>query len=186
MRPAFGLVIGTLVIAMIVLQAPLEGQPPPRRGASGENESIGFSLWPFGQDDDASTGATNSSAQQSADDDGGSWLFRSPLANVTMPEVRLPHYQIFPGLRGDPQKPLRERLAAPLHVFSDGAHFFATNTRRAWDMTRDMIRMPESDRPRLASRDRTPLWKRMLGQTEEEPAGPRTVVEWMAQDRLDP
>lgn len=59
-------------------------------------------------------------------------------------------------------------------------------TRNAWRKTVDFVTPGESSAaPAVASDTRPSLWRRMWG-AEEHDEGPRTVTEWMAQDRLDP
>lgn len=109
-----------------------------------------------------------------------SWMIRSPFARVSwpriqLPEVHLPRPRLWPqkaevddvrnawvGQEDEPARP------SPLQAAKQGAHRVAESTRSAWRKTVDFL---------------TPD---MFAAEEPPPAGPRTVTEWMAQDRLDP
>jgi hypothetical protein len=83
----------------------------------------------------------------------------------------------------DPAKP------SPLQAARNGARRVADGTRAAWHKTVDVLTPGESTAASsdLARSDaQLPFWKRMFAADEPEPQGPRTVAEWMAQDRLDP
>ena len=73
---------------------------------------------------------------------------------------------------------------------SGGARHVGQRTRAAWGKTVDAITpggSSDSTSSRVARReDRPPLWKRMFGSEEQQPEGPQTVTEWMAQERVDP
>jgi hypothetical protein len=134
------------------------------------------------------------------------WMIQSPLANVTwprihMPEVslprpRLPRPQLWPrqaqvedtrnawvGKSLDPERP------TPLEAARTGARRVADSTRTAWHKTVDVLTPGEpaaNDAFLARSEPRPPLWRRLFGAEEPQSQGPRTVTEWMAQDRLDP
>jgi hypothetical protein len=133
-------------------------------------------------------------------------MIQSPLANITwprihMPEVslprpRLPRPQLWPrqsqveetrnawvGKSLDPERP------TPLEAARTGARRVADSTRTAWHKTVDVLTPGEpaaNDAFLARSEPRPPLWRRLFGAEEPQPQGPRTVTEWMAQDRLDP
>lgn len=120
----------------------------------------------------------------------------------TMPELSLPKPrmpQLWPqkpevddtrnawaGQSANPQRP------SPLQAMRDGAKRVGNSTKSAWRKTVDTLTPGDSaahtSPPQVASRDvKPPFWKRMF--TAEEPPppqGPRTVSEWVAQERLDP
>jgi hypothetical protein len=83
----------------------------------------------------------------------------------------------------EPERP------SPLQAARNGARRVADSTRSAWHKTVDILTPgePVPDSSSFALSDpKPPLWRRMFGAKEPEPQGPRTVTEWMAQDRLDP
>jgi hypothetical protein len=83
----------------------------------------------------------------------------------------------------DPDRP------SPLQAVKQGAQRVGDSTRRAWHKTVDVLTPGASSTPtssRIARRqNKPPLWKRMFA-SEEPQEGPRTITEWMAQERLDP
>ena len=86
----------------------------------------------------------------------------------------------------EPPKP------SPMKPLTDGAHKFSASTKSAWHKTVDALTpgepdaRPKATSPRIAKREvQPPFWKRMFG-TSSEPQQPKTVPEWMAQQRLDP
>jgi hypothetical protein len=134
------------------------------------------------------------------------WMIQSPLANVTwprihMPEVslpkpRLPRPQLWPqkaevddARNAWVAKSLDPERTSPLQAARQGARRVADSTRSAWHKTVDVL-TPGEPVAASASFDqaapRPPLWKRMFATEEPQQQGPRTVTEWMAQDRLDP
>jgi len=135
------------------------------------------------------------------------WMLQSPLARVSwprihMPEVsiprpRLPRPQFWPKraevddarnawMQNNPQP----NRPSPLQAVKEGAHRVGDSTRSAWHKTVDVLTPGdggEAVAPQIAAGGtRPPLWKRMFGAEERQQQGPRTVTEWMAQDRLDP
>ena len=74
---------------------------------------------------------------------------------------------------------------------SNGVHKVGQGTKAAWNKTVDVLTPGEPAKPspeRVAHRDPEPsLWSRMLpGSQPKQPEGPRTVSEWMGQERLKP
>jgi hypothetical protein len=133
-------------------------------------------------------------------------MFQSPFANITWPQFHMPQVT-FPKPQMPRLWPKRKQVDAarnawveksqdparpsPLQAVADGARRVGDSTRAAWHKTVDSLTPGEPartvDNPQLASRDsQPPLWKRMFGINQPEPEGPRTVTEWMAQERLDP
>jgi hypothetical protein len=135
------------------------------------------------------------------------WMIDSPLAKVSWPRLHLPEMpkprmpQLWPQkseveaarnawVEHDPQA----AQPSALQAVTDGAKRVGASSRAAWDKTVDALTPGESSdhtSSRIARRDerrpqaaRPPWWKRMFG--AEEPQGPQTITEWMAQERLDP
>jgi hypothetical protein len=78
---------------------------------------------------------------------------------------------------------------SPLGTVKSGAQRVRSGTRAAWHKTVDLVTPGDSSAtpPQVATGAAKPsLLKRMFGQEEPPQQGPRTVAEWMAQDRLDP
>ncbi|MEX0610653.1 MAG: hypothetical protein WD738_01910 [Pirellulales bacterium] len=133
------------------------------------------------------------------------WMIDSPRAKVSWPRIHLPEVRK-PNLPRPQVWPEKSEVEAarnawveknpaasqpsPLQAITDSARRVRASTRAAWDKTVDALTPGEttsSTSSRVARRqDRPPLWKRMFGVEEPEPQGPRTVTEWMAQQRLDP
>lgn len=128
-------------------------------------------------------------------------MIRSPFARVSwpriqLPEVHLPRPQLWPrktevddvrnAWLGEDNEPARP---SPLQAAKQGAHRVAESTRSAWRKTVDVFTPgdPADASGHIAQQETRPsLWRRMFAMEEPQPEGPRTVTEWMAQDRLDP
>jgi hypothetical protein len=133
------------------------------------------------------------------------WMYESPTSKVgwprlhmpefALPKPRLPRPQFWPREEqvndarnawvqdnADPGRP------SPVQAVKQGAQRVGASTRRAWHKTVDVLTPGDSSgvtSSRVARQEvKPPFWKRMLG--SEEPDGPRTIPEWMAQERLDP
>ena len=118
------------------------------------------------------------------------------LPEISLPKPRLPqapwssNNQAAPDARNvwaqpAPQPARRSALA----VVKQGAQRVGNGTRAAWHKTVDVVTPGNSAAsPQVATGPAKPsIWQRMFGQDEPPPQqGPRTVTEWMAQDRLDP
>jgi hypothetical protein len=122
---------------------------------------------------------------------------RIHMPEVSLPKPQLPRPQLWPrkaevdearnawvGKSADPKRP------SPLQAAKDGARRVADSTRSAWHKTVDVL-TPGDAPARRSSRiarqaTQPPLWKRMFAAKGPQSDGPRTVTEWMAQDRLDP
>jgi hypothetical protein len=90
------------------------------------------------------------------------------------------------------KKPLPKKPATT--SFTDGAHKLSSSTKNAWHKTVDALTPGDSSSkaqakrtsPRIAKRDTEPsFWSKMFG-SKQELQQPKTVPEWMAQQRLDP
>jgi hypothetical protein len=120
------------------------------------------------------------------------------LPEFSLPKPRLPRPQFtsrkqnvdIPRNAWAEQNPNIRRPSA-LQAVKNGAHRVGDSTRSAWRKTVDALKPGDDSQPassRIARRTTTkpPFWKRMFGADEQEPQGPRTISEWMAQERLDP
>jgi hypothetical protein len=131
----------------------------------------------------------------SADAAEQSPFFPSPFANFHWPEF--PTLPLRPGKaeaeearnawierNPDPARP------SPWQAVTSGAHRVRDSTKAAWRKTVDVLTPgePPTTPPRLAERNHEPsFWSRMFpGETQKAPEGPRTVNEWMGQERLKP
>jgi hypothetical protein len=87
-----------------------------------------------------------------------------------MPKIEMPK------LPTDPFAPVK----ASARKVSDG-------TKKAWEGTKELFTFGNrAERPteRVASRpDQPSVWQRMFGGGAQEPDGPQTVADWMAQPR---
>lgn len=135
------------------------------------------------------------------------WFLRSPFAYVHWPEFHMPEIVIpkptlpRPSLwfgksdveearntwvqeSPDPERP------SPLQAVTDGVRQVGASTRAAWRKTVNVFTPGQrSDAsPRYAQRDSQPsFWRRMFAvEDRKAPEGPRTVTEWMEQERIKP
>lgn len=61
------------------------------------------------------------------------------------------------------------------------------STRSAWHKTVDLVTPgTEAETAAVASKPRSSWWQKMWGSEKNSKEGPRTITEWMAQDRIDP
>lgn len=100
----------------------------------------------------------------------------SPWSWIKMPKITMPKIEM-PKMPTDPFAPVK----ASARKVKDG-------TKRAWEGTKELFTFggPATDEPteRVASKPESPsIWSRMFGRAEEEPEGPQTVADWMAQKR---
>jgi hypothetical protein len=132
-----------------------------------------------------------------------SWMLSSPKGKVSWPHLNKDLSKGGPlfSSKKKEEDPTRnswvEKTPAPpkpspTKTITDGAHKFSANTKSAWHKTVDALTpgepepKPKANSPRIAKREvQPPFWKRMFGATSE-PQQPKTVPEWMAQQRLDP
>ena len=133
------------------------------------------------------------------------WMLDSPFGKVSWPRIHFPEIpkpqlprpqfwtrksQVDEARNAwveespDPARP------SPLQAVRQGARRVGDSTRSALRKTVDVLTPGDdsnSESSRIARREtRPPFWKRMFTTEEPQPEGPRTVTEWMAQDRLDP
>lgn len=71
---------------------------------------------------------------------------------------------------------------------TSGAQRWSESTRSAWHKTVDALTPGSSDAvaPATPPEPRVSWWDRLWAAEDPQSEGPRTVTEWMAQDRLDP
>jgi hypothetical protein len=134
-------------------------------------------------------------------------MYESPTSKVSWPRIHMPEFSLpkphLPRPQLWPSEPeVNEARNAwvqdnpnpnrpsPLQAVKQGAQRVGDSTRRAWHKTVDVLTPgdpPNSTSSRIARRDvKPPFWKRMFGADETQSQSPRTVTEWMAQERLDP
>ena len=122
------------------------------------------------------------------------WYLRSPFASV--PSTKSPFKSSKPAAEEHRNAWVERRQAEPEHAspwqaVSNGAHRVGASTKAAWNKTVDVLTPgddPKKPPARVAKRDSEPsFWSRMIpGQESKQPEGPKTVPEWMAQERLKP
>jgi hypothetical protein len=92
--------------------------------------------------------------------------------NITMPKIS------FPKMPADPFAPVKT-----------SARKVSEGTKKAWEGTKEIFTFggsKEQPAARTASAKEAPsIWQRMFGAKKEEPEGPKTVAEWMAQKRVE-
>jgi hypothetical protein len=89
----------------------------------------------------------------------------------------------------DPAEQPAEPTSSPWQAMTDGARRVGDTTTAAWHKTIDAVTPGESEppaTPQVAQQAPKKSWWNWWGSEESEPQGPRTVTEWMAQERLDP
>jgi hypothetical protein len=135
------------------------------------------------------------------------WMIESPLAKVSWPRFQMPQVSLPQPRLPRPQLwPRKSQVAearnawvetnddtnhpSPLQTAKDGVRRVGESSRMAWRKTIDALTPGDAaaqQSSRIARRDPPPpFWKRMFAAKDPQPEGPRTVTEWMAQDRLDP
>ncbi len=121
------------------------------------------------------SGATQPGESKPAEASPWSWL---AMPKITMPKITMPK------MPADPLAPVKTSAKK----VSEGAS-------KAWEGTKEIFTFgpaksnattpaaPKADQSKSPS-----LWQKMFGggEKKQEPEGPRTVAEWMAQPRLDP
>jgi hypothetical protein len=125
-------------------------------------------------------------------------FFPSPFAHFRWPEFTMPKPQLprTPGQAEadkarnawvenspDPARP------SPWQAVTQGANRVGQSTKAAWRKTVDVLTPGEpttAPPPRVAERNAQPsFWRRMFPGGDQQPTeGPRTVNEWMGQERL--
>lgn len=105
---------------------------------------------------------------------------KSPWGWLAMPKITMPKIEM-PKMPADPLAPVK----AGAKKVSDGAN-------KAWEGTKEIFtfgpaKTDASASPKTPEAKSPSLWQKMFGGAkQEEPEGPRTVAEFMAQPRLDP
>jgi hypothetical protein len=158
-------------------------------------EEAGSWWWPFGGDDQTAqttpdTPAAPQRTSQRAEKPHSPTASRTPLAH--WPEVKVP--KLWPSksqtdeARNAWAKPGPEpEHASPWTVVTDGAHRVNTSTRNAWHKTVDVLNPFDEPKTPVAKTESKPsFWRNWFHVEKDQPKGPRTITEWMAQERLDP
>lgn len=127
------------------------------------------------------------------------WMLDSPKGKVSWPRLSNPFASTAKKEEVDTRNSWVEKTPekpkpSPLKPITDGAHKVATGTKNAWHKTVDALTPGPSKTetasrpaPRIAKREvDPPFWKRMLGAKQPEPEQPKTIPQWMAQQRIDP
>lgn len=175
------------------------------QSAPAEEPDSKFAWWPFGEEEPAEPPyPTTSTPGETPAERQASWVPTRPQFH--MPEFHVPTYDL-PTPRmprphfGSEKAPVDEarnawtqtspepEQASPWQVVTESAQRLGRSTRNAWNRTVDVLTpsaFKADNEPGHAVAQRDPLWKRILGVESQEPEGPRTVTEWMAQERLDP
>jgi hypothetical protein len=102
-----------------------------------------------------------------------------PWGWLKMPKVTMPKVS-FPKMPADPLAPIKT-----------SARKVGDGTKKAWEGTKEIFTFggskTEQPAARVASAEKSPsMWKRMFGGgKEEQPEGPSTITEWMAQPRVE-
>lgn len=157
--------------------------------------------WPFGGNEEA-TSATSPPQSTGVTDE--SW--------VSWPEMKWPDMPSFdrasaePTARSRAEVPNRRSAArskrnswaksraaarpessSTWQSFSGGIERVGQGTKSAWSKTVDAVTPGDQSTPRVARHDTGgSWWSRMWGDDPQPAEGPRTVTEWMAQERLNP
>lgn len=139
------------------------------------------------------------------------WMIQSPFAKVSWPELRMPklafskpdlperaafpdHSKAEAAKNSWMEQPPEAARPSPLQVVKNGAHTLSESTKTAWRKTVDAVTPGDQsagktpNNPRMAHRDlavERSFWDRMTGNEEPKQEGPRTITEWMAQDRVE-
>ncbi len=139
------------------------------------------------------------------------WMIESPLAKVSWPELRMPKMAIPKPQMPRPsfwsadsqaedkknswvEKAPDPASPSPLQSVKNGAHTVTEGTKTAWRKTVNAITPGDESagktesNPRMAHRDpaaKPSMWDRITGKEEPKPEGPRTISEWMSQDRVE-
>jgi hypothetical protein len=120
------------------------------------------------------------------------WYSRSPFANVVAPKSPFASGKSKAEERRNAwvERRAEPEQASPWQTVTNGAHRVGASTKAAWQKTVDVLTPgDETKKPptRVAKRGTEPsFWSRMTGQESKQPEGPRTVTEWMGQERLKP
>jgi hypothetical protein len=133
------------------------------------------------------------------------WMYESPTSKVSWPRLHMPEFALPKPRLPRPQFwPREEQVSdarnawvqdnvdparpSPVQAVKQGVQRVGDSTRRAWHKTVDVFTPGDpsgATSSRIARQEvKPPFWQRMWG--SEEPDGPRTIPEWMAQERLDP
>lgn len=113
-------------------------------------------------------------------EDEKNWMFTSPFANVSWPEIKMPKLKWKPfGGAADPASPQATSQGSPLSAMRGMSQNVAQRTRTAWNKTVDRLKWNKdtSRQPKQPG-----FFARMFG-SEEQNSGPQTVTQFLAQER---
>ena len=133
------------------------------------------------------------------------WMVQSPLARVSWPRIHMPEVsmprpnfprpewlsrksQIDDARNGWIQKSPDPARPTPLQAMQQGAQRVGQSTRTAWRKTVDALtpgEVPSAADPRVAAREKPPLWQRLRGAEQPQKPGSQTVTEMLSQERID-
>ena len=94
-----------------------------------------------------------------------------PLPKITMPRLTMPKVSM-PDM-GTVTKPVKASFGK-----------ISSGTKKAWEGTKEIFTFGGHKEPQPAESNQG-FWKRLFSSEPEQPSGPQTVGEWMAQPRLD-
>ncbi|BBO35066.1 hypothetical protein [Lacipirellula parvula] len=122
--------------------------------------------------------AQEAPAQQQADDITPTEESASPWGWMKMPTVTMPKIS-WPKMPADPLAPIKSSAKK----VSDGG-------KKAWEGTKEIFTGGKSEQPAtsVADASASPSWWERLtggGEKKQEPEGPATINEWMAQKRVE-
>jgi len=189
-------------------QAPASSAGASKTNSSTSYPATAYPSTPYPSADTQPTGTIvqqdqDASSDYSADEYAERrWMFQSPLTRISWPRIhiptmpRLPRPQLWPRKNEvdearnawvqtspDPARP------SPLQAVRQGAQRVGESTRSAWRKTVDVLTPGDAssaDSSRMAQRETQPFWRRVFTVEEPAPKGPRTIPEWLAQERLEP
>lgn len=123
------------------------------------------------------------------DEEENSWMFTSPFANVTWPEIKLPQVSLLPPWRDEQVEPRGTWMSTPFTRAREAARGAIDRTRTAWNgaVERMKFAIPggeeEPAAPQIASSAPEPgFWQRLFGAEEPPEGGPNSVGDLMAKE----
>ena len=132
-------------------------------------------------------------------------MYESPTSKVSWPRIHMPEFSLPKPRLPRPQLWPREEQVnearnawvqenpdpsrpSPLQAVKQGAQRVGDSTRRAWHKTVDVLTPGDASAaiqlPNRPSGNQATVLETDVGSGRA--AGPRTIPEWMAQERLDP
>ncbi|TWU24663.1 hypothetical protein [Bythopirellula polymerisocia] len=92
-----------------------------------------------------------------------------PLPKITMPKVSMPN------------------MSSLTNPVKSGFQKVSSGTKKAWEGTKEMFTFGGEEAPAAqnSSQEKQGFWSSIFSSEPEQPSGPQTVGEWMAQPRLE-